>query len=125
MESISLRLKKILRLVVVLILLTISLSESTIAVVQPETPLLNGNLIWNIESVYYHIDVSANSYATPIADAAYNWANTGYGWNRLNPNTRTYNINENQYSIMCQLSYGRAVTTVRLVDHNAFNRKHP
>lgn len=45
MEGISLRLKKILRLVVVLILLTISLSESTIAVVQPETPLLNGNLI--------------------------------------------------------------------------------
>ena len=57
-----------------------------------EPPLLGGNLIWNIESIYYYVDSSANSFVTPIANAAYNWVYTGYGWNNLYPNSRTYNI---------------------------------
>lgn len=55
-------------------------------------PLLKGNLIWNIESIYYYVDSSAQAYLTPIANAANNWCYTGYGWTNLYPNTRTTNI---------------------------------
>ena len=55
-------------------------------------PLFNGNLMWDIENIYYYVDSSALSFITPIANAAYNWCYTGYGWNNLYPNTQTNNI---------------------------------
>ena len=55
-------------------------------------PLLRGNLIWNIESIYYYVHSSASAYLTPIADAAHNWVYTGHGWNNLYPNQRTTKI---------------------------------
>lgn len=57
-----------------------------------EPPLLSGNLLWNIESYRYYVDSTATPYLTPIANAANNWVYTGYGYNRLYPNTRTTNI---------------------------------
>lgn len=62
-------------------------------------PLLNGNLLWNIESIYYYVDSSANDYLTPIANAAYNWVYTGHGWNNLYPNSRTTNIENSAIDI--------------------------
>jgi len=57
-----------------------------------EPPLLYGNLTWNIENIYYYVDSSASNYASIIAKSANNWVYTGYGYNRLWPNTRAYNI---------------------------------
>ena len=74
------------------IVLSVGLSLAVSASSTTEPPLLGGNLIWNIESIYYYVDSSANSFVTPIANAAYNWVYTGYGWNNLYPNSRTYNI---------------------------------
>ena len=31
----------------------------------------------------YYIDTSASSYTSSVSDAAYNWENTGYGWNPI------------------------------------------
>jgi hypothetical protein len=64
-----------------------------------EPPLLGGNLTWNIESIYYYVDSSANSYVTPIASAANNWVYTGYGYNRLYPNRRTTNVSNSAIDI--------------------------
>ena len=57
----------------------------------PLTPAHTKNLLWNIESIYYYVDSSASIYTSTIADAAYNWVYTGYGWNNLYPNTQTSN----------------------------------
>lgn len=46
---------------------------------------------WNIESIYYYIDQSAPGYSGTISGAANNWVYTGLGYNKLYPNTRTYN----------------------------------
>ncbi len=51
----------------------------------------NYKLTWNIESIYYYIDQSAPGYSGTIAAAANNWVYTGLGYNKLYPNTRTYN----------------------------------
>ena len=56
-----------------------------------------GDLLWNIESIYYYLEPSAVSMSNEIAAAANNWVNTGYGWNNLYPNTRTTN---KEYSAM-------------------------
>lgn len=169
------------------------------------TPLFNYKLSWNIEKVYYYINNSATGYSDVIGTAANNWVYTGYGYNKLYPNTRAYNqsngtvdfysyddsntstiaytaffkrangstgaisqinpdsenwlfaeihinnpiINSlssydrqgtivhefghawglahnqsNQYSVMCQLGFGRKVNTVQQVDNDAFNRKY-
>lgn len=64
-----------------------------------EPPLLGRNLIWNIESIYYYVNSSAISYVTPIANAANNWVYTGYGWNNLYPNTRTYTLSNSAIDI--------------------------
>ncbi|MGE5456551.1 MAG: hypothetical protein ACM3O4_05575 [Ignavibacteriales bacterium] len=68
---------------------TIGITQVNAAV---EPPLHVYNLIWNIESIYYYVDPSAEKYASPISQAAYNWVYTGYGWNNLYPNARTYYI---------------------------------
>lgn len=99
------RIKKITAILVVLTLcasLCFSVSAAETSGTIP--PLLEGNLIWNIESIYYYVDSSANNYLTPIADAAYNWVYTGYGWNNLYPNTRTTNIENSAIDIY---AYGR------------------
>ena len=57
-----------------------------------EPGLLHANLLWNIESYRYYVDSTALPYLTPISNAANNWVYTGYGYNRLYPNTRTTNI---------------------------------
>jgi len=56
------------------------------------TPTNGGNLTWPIYSIYYYLSPAAFAYTTCIADAAYNWVNTGYGYNNLWPNTRDYNM---------------------------------
>ena len=48
-------------------------------------------LTWNIQKIYYYIDNTATGYSGTISDAAYNWVHTGLGYNKLYPNTRTYN----------------------------------
>ena len=48
---------------------------------------------WNIESIYYYIDQSAPGYSGTISAAANNWVYTGVGYNKLYPNTRTYDKN--------------------------------
>lgn len=64
-----------------------------------EPPLLGGNLIWNIESIYYYVTPSAEKYASNISQSAYNWCYTGYGFNRLYPNARTYYITDSAMDI--------------------------
>ena len=87
--------------VIVLTLLVYSIVGKSGSVIAAGTipPLFSHDLIWNIESVYYYINSSATSYATPIGSAAYNWVHTGYGWNNLYPNTRTYNISNSTIDI--------------------------
>ena len=87
--------------VIVITLLVYSIVGKSGSVIAAGTipPLLSHDLIWNIESVYYYINSSATSYATPIGSAAYNWVHTGYGWNNLYPNTRTYNISNSTIDI--------------------------
>lgn len=51
----------------------------------------NYKLTWNIQSIRYYIDQSAPGYSGTIASAANNWVYTGLGYNKLYPNTRTYN----------------------------------
>lgn len=56
-------------------------------------PLLGGKLLWNIESIYYYVDRSASGFSSEISAAARNWVYTGWGYNKLYPNTKTDNIN--------------------------------
>lgn len=42
------------------IVLSVGLSLAVSASSTTEPPLLGGNLIWNIESIYYYVDSSAN-----------------------------------------------------------------
>lgn len=57
-----------------------------------EGPLMGGNLTWNIENIYYYVNTSANGFTSNISAAANNWVYTGWGYNKLYPNTRTYDI---------------------------------
>jgi hypothetical protein len=52
------------------------------------TPTFKKKLTWNIESVYYYLTSTATDYSNLIRDAADNWVHTGYGYNKLYPNTR-------------------------------------
>lgn len=49
-------------------------------------------LTWNIESIYYYVDSSAENYSSVISSAANNWVYTGLGYNKLWPNTRIYDV---------------------------------
>jgi predicted Zn-dependent protease len=54
------------------------------------TPVEYGNLTWSIDSIYYYLTSSVNSfYVTPIKNAAQNWYYPGWT-NKLSPNARTY-----------------------------------
>ncbi|MGG5252767.1 hypothetical protein ACQYAD_04615 [Neobacillus sp. SM06] len=94
--------KKFFSVFFILILLGVNLQIASAAT---ETPTFRYNLTWNIRSIYYYTDSSAQSkYGTPISALEHN--------------------NTNPYSIMAQ-SYVRAVYTVQKVDNDAFNLKHP
>lgn len=56
------------------------------------TPIYGNKLTWNIESIYYYLDGNSTQYSSIIASAANNWVYTGYGYNKLYPNTRIYDI---------------------------------
>ena len=83
------KIKLIIPIIVFMLCLALCVSATATGIIPP---LLNGNLIWNIESIYYYVDSSASGFETPIANAAYNWVYTGHGWNNLYPNIRTTNI---------------------------------
>ena len=72
-------------------------------------PLYVGDLLWNIESIYYYLASSATIYSNEIAVAANNWVNTGYGWNNLYPNTRTTNVNISAMDISVKSDTGGAL----------------
>lgn len=57
-----------------------------------ETPVFGYKTIWDIESVYYYLEGDSSNYSSVIANAANNWVYTGYGYNKLWPNTRIYDI---------------------------------
>lgn len=84
--------KKILCFSLILFLLSCICLITSKTYAATATPTYTHNLIWNIESYYYYVDSSATAFATPIANAAYNWVYTGYGWNNLYPNTKTTDI---------------------------------
>ena len=56
------------------------------------TPVFTKKLTWNIERVYYYLGTGSTTYSSTISLAANNWVYTGFGYNKLYPNTRAYNI---------------------------------
>lgn len=65
--------------------------SSKVSAANTPTPTFSKKLYWNIENVYYYLTSSATSYSSLISAAANNWVYTGYGFNKLYPNTRAYN----------------------------------
>lgn len=77
---------------------------------------------WNIESIYYYIDQSAPGYSGTISAAANNWVYTGLGYNKLYPNTRTYNKTNSAVDIYAASVGGDAMAytlTYKRVNGNA------
>lgn len=68
-----------------IIFLTVGISN--VKAVTP-TPIYSYKLIWNIESIYYYLTPNAVKYSSYISAAANNWVYTGYGYNKLFPNTQ-------------------------------------
>jgi len=64
-------------------------------------------LTWNIQKIYYYIDNTATGYSGTIASAADNWVHTGIGYNKLYPNTRTYNKKNSAVDVYAEY-YGNA-----------------
>lgn len=81
--------KRILGFLLAFVMVVVPFTEVAAAT---ETPLFNKNLTWNIENVHYYVGGQASTFSSQISAAANNWVYTGYGYNKLYPNTQTTNI---------------------------------
>ena len=65
-------------------------------------PAYRYKLSWNIENIHYYVASSAEKYSYAISNAANNWVYTGYGSNKLYPNTRTYTKSQSAIDIYAE-----------------------
>ena len=102
--------KKILKIFIVMLILIfmVALKNNVNALTYPAYG--SYKLTWNIESIYYYVDSSAETYSGIISDAAYNWVYTGLGYNKLYPNTRSYNMLNTAVDIYAVSNLGNSTT---------------